>query len=83
MINPNCNLTINYLDTARGRLSPLHVAFSDGLCLLFYGGDDGDAERRALRQAMIVENLQQLYTDVFNDWIVERWGAVSWSTKRF
>ena len=83
MINPNCKLTVNYLDTAGGRLSPLHLAFSAGLCLLFYGGDDGDAERRALRQAMIVENLQQLYTDVFNDWIVESWGAVSWSTKRF
>ena len=70
VINPNGNLTINYLDTAGGPLSPLHLAYSAGLCLLFCGGDDGDAERRALRQAMIVENLQQLYTDVFNDWIV-------------
>ena len=70
VINPNGNLTINYLDTAGGPLSPLHLAFSAGLCLLFCGGDDRDAERRALRQAMIVENLQQLYTDVFNDWIV-------------
>jgi len=69
-IKPNGNLTINYLDTAGGPLSPLHLAFSAGLCLLFCGGDDRDAERRALRQAMIVENLQQLYTDVFNDWIV-------------
>src|SRR6516162_1371738 len=33
VINPNCNLTINYLDTAGGRLSPLHLAFSAGLCL--------------------------------------------------
>jgi hypothetical protein len=63
-------------------ISPLHLAFSAGLWLLFCGGDDGNAERRALRQAMIVENLQQLYTDVFNDWIVAneetaeelRWG---------
>ena len=70
VINPNGNLTINYLDTAGGPLSPLHLAFSAGLCLLFCGGEDGDSERRALRQAMIVENLQQLYTDVFNDWMV-------------
>jgi hypothetical protein len=70
IINPNGDLTINYLDTARGPLSPLHLAFSAGLCLLFCGSDDGDGERRALRHAMIVENLQQLYTDVFNDWIV-------------
>src|SRR6516165_7910650 len=70
VINPNGDLTINYLDTSGGPLSPLHLAFSAGLCLLFCGGDDSDAERRALRQAMIVENLQQLYTDVFNEWIV-------------
>src|SRR6476660_6462622 len=61
---------INYLDTALGPLSPLHLAFSAGLCLLFCGSDHGDEERRALRHAMIVENLQQLYTDVFNDWIL-------------
>ena len=27
-------------------------------------------ERKAIRHAMIVENLQQLYTDIYNDWIV-------------
>jgi hypothetical protein len=70
LINPNGNLTINYLDTALGPLSPLHLAFSAGLCLLFCGSDNADGERKALRHAMIVENLQQLYTDVFNDWIV-------------
>src|SRR5215469_14686833 len=70
IINLNGDLTINYLDTSGGPLSPLHLAFSAGLCLLFCASDTGDDERRALRHAMIVENLQQLYTDVFNDWIL-------------
>ena len=81
LINPNGDLTINYLDTSGGPLSPLHLAFSAGLCLLFCGSDTGDDERRALRHAMIVENLQQLYTDVFNDWILaneEAAEAVRW-----
>ena len=38
--------------------------------MLFCGYEGLDGERRALRHAMLVENLQQLYTDVFNDWIV-------------
>jgi hypothetical protein len=70
IINPNGNMTINYLDTLESPLSPLHLAFSAGLCLLFCGDAGPDGERRALRHAMLVENLQQLYTDVFNDWMV-------------
>ena len=38
--------------------------------MLFLGDDGLDGERKALRHAMIVENLQQLYTDVFRDWIM-------------
>jgi hypothetical protein len=34
LINPNGDLTINYLDTSGGPLSPLHLAFSADLCLL-------------------------------------------------
>src|SRR5271166_127154 len=48
----------------------MHLAFSAGLCMLFCGNDGLDGERKAIRHAMIVENLQQLYTDVFSDWIV-------------
>jgi hypothetical protein len=70
IVNPNGNLTINYLDTGGGPLSPLHLAFSAGLGMLFCGNEALDGERRALRHAMLVENVQQLYTDVFNDWIV-------------
>ncbi|MBV9129461.1 MAG: hypothetical protein JO298_03620 [Verrucomicrobia bacterium] len=70
IINPNGNLTINYLDTCNAPLSPLHLAFSAGLCMLFCGNEGLDGERKAIRQAMIVENLQQLYTDTFNDWIL-------------
>lgn len=70
VVNPNGQLTINYLDTTEVPLSPMHLAFSAGLCMLFCGNEGLDGERKALRHAMIVENLQQLYTDVFNDWMV-------------
>jgi hypothetical protein len=53
----------------------MQLAFSAGLCMLFCGNEGLDAERRALRHAMIVENLQQLYTDVFIDWSVANEGA--------
>ncbi len=70
IINPNGNLTVNYLDTCETPLSPMHLAFSAGLCMLFCGNEGLDGERKAIRHAMIVENLQQLYTDTFNDWVV-------------
>jgi len=70
IINPNGNLTVNYLDTCEAPLSPMHLAFSAGLCMLFCGNEGLDGERKAIRHALIVENLQQLYTDIFNDWIV-------------
>jgi hypothetical protein len=70
IINPNGNLTINYLDTCEAPLSPMHLAFSAGLCMLFCGNEGLDGERKAIRHALIVENLQQLYTDIFNDWVV-------------
>ena len=70
IVNPNGHLTINYLDTCEAPLSPMHLAFSAGLCMLFCGNEGLDGERKAIRHAMIVENLQQLYTDVFQDWIV-------------
>jgi CRISPR-associated protein Cas7 len=52
-------------------LSPMHLAYSAGLCMLFCGNEGLDGERQAIRHAMIVENLQQLYTDVYNDWVLE------------
>ena len=70
IINPNGHLTINYLETCEAPLSPMHLAFSAGLCMLFCGNEGLDGERKAIRHAMIVENLQQLYTDIFHDWIV-------------
>ena len=70
IVNPNGNLTINYLDTCGAPLSAMHLAFSVGLCMLFCGIDGLDGERKAIRHAMILENLQQLYADVFNDWMV-------------
>jgi hypothetical protein len=70
IINPKENMTIKYLDTSETPLSPMHLAFSAGLCMLFCGNEGLDGERKAIRHAMIVENLQQLYTDIFSDWTV-------------
>jgi hypothetical protein len=70
VVNPDGHLTINYLDTCETPLSPTHLAFSAGLCMLFCGNEGLDGERKAMRHAMIVENLQQLYTDFYNDWIL-------------
>ena len=70
VVNPDGYLTINYLDTCETPLSPTHLAFSAGLCMLFCGNEGLDGERKAMRHAMIVENLQQLYTDFNNDWIL-------------
>jgi hypothetical protein len=39
IVNPNGNLTINYLDTCEAPLSPMHLAFSAGLCMLFCGNE--------------------------------------------
>ena len=48
IINPNANLTINYLDTCEAPLSPLHLALSAGLCMLFWGNEGLDGERKAI-----------------------------------
>ncbi len=75
VVNPNGNLTINYLDTGAAPLSPLHLAFAAGLGMLFAGSDGLDGERRALRNALLVEHLQLLYTDVYRDWVLAHEGA--------
>ncbi|MBV9999181.1 MAG: hypothetical protein JO015_08715 [Verrucomicrobia bacterium] len=75
IVNPNGGLTINYLDTGGVPLSPLHLTFAAGLGLLFAGHEGLDGERKALRSALLTENLQQLYTDVFNDWTMENEAA--------
>jgi hypothetical protein len=66
IVNPNANLTINYLDTCEAPLSPMHLAFSAGLCMLFCGNERLDGERKAVRHAMIVENLQHSSTLTFS-----------------
>jgi hypothetical protein len=66
----NGNLTINYLDTCEAPLSPMHLALSAGLCMLFCGNEGLDGERKAIRHAMIVENSSSSTPTFFNDWIV-------------
>jgi hypothetical protein len=69
-INPNGNLTINYLDTCEAPLSPCTWHSALGFACFFVGTKGSDGERKTIRHALIVENLQQLYPDIFNHWVV-------------
>jgi hypothetical protein len=46
IVNPNGNLIINYLDTCEAPLSPMHLAFSAGLCMLLCGNEGLDGEKQ-------------------------------------
>jgi hypothetical protein len=69
VIDLNGNLTFNYLDTGELPLSREHLNMAAGLCMLFCGERDYEGEEKILRHSMIVEKLQELYTDVYQDWV--------------
>lgn len=71
IINLNGALTVNYLDTGELPLTTTHLNMVAGLCMLFCGGTGQmDGEEHVLRHALIVGELQRLYTDAYNDWAV-------------
>src|SRR5271166_4183826 len=74
VIRPNGNVTINYLDTGEAPLSPTHLAFSAGLCMLFCGNEGLDGERKAIRHAMIVDRPRSVGCTQGRD------ASVSWPT---
>ena len=70
VIQQNSEETINYLDTNGTPLTPLHFSLSSALCLQMMG-EGSDRERMALRQSILVEAMQQLYSDWYQDWRYE------------
>jgi hypothetical protein len=69
VIDLNGNLTFNYLDTGELPLSTEHINMVAGLCMLFCGDRDYESEEKILRKSMIVEKLQELYSDLYQDWV--------------
>jgi hypothetical protein len=70
VIQQNSEETINYLDTNGTPLTPLHFSLASALCLQMMG-EGSDRERMAIRQSILVEAMQQLYSDWYQDWRFE------------
>ena len=70
IVNLNGSLTINYLDTGELPLTTTHLNMAAGLCMLFCGEAHVEGEEAVLRHSLIVEQLQRLYTDTYEDWAV-------------
>ncbi|MFZ2654528.1 MAG: hypothetical protein WAX69_06390 [Victivallales bacterium] len=67
IIHPDSEYTINYLDTHGLPLSPLHLATATALAAKM-AGTAGDEDRQNLRTSQIMQYIDQLYTDVYEDW---------------
>ena len=70
VIQENSEETINYLDTGGTPLNAMHFSGASALCLEMMG-EGGDRERMAVRQSLLIDALQQLYTDCYQDWRLE------------
>ena len=70
IIQPDGDLTINYLDTHGGPLTNLQITTAAALVLKMMG-HPADEDRRNLRLAQITQYIEELYTDRFNEWISE------------
>ncbi len=67
IIQPDGDLTINYLDTKRLPLTPDHLASATALVSRMVGTSQHE-DKQMLRQAQISKYLNLLYEDVFTDW---------------
>jgi len=67
IIHPDSGYTINYLDTHGLPLSPLHLATATALAAKM-AGKCNDEDRRNLRTSQIIQYIDQLYTDIYEDW---------------
>ncbi len=67
IIHPDSEYTINYLDTHGLPLSPLHLATATALVskMTVIAGDE---DRQNLRTSQIMQYIDQLYTDIYEDW---------------
>lgn len=67
IIQPNGNLTFNYLDTRGIPLNPMHLGNAVSLCQLMVGSSaDSDKNRR--REALLSTYIGQLYQDLTQEW---------------
>jgi len=67
VIQPDGDITINYLDTRNLPLSPDHLASATALVARMVGTSQSE-DKQMLRQAQIAKYVNLLYEDVFQDW---------------
>ncbi|MDX1951087.1 MAG: hypothetical protein SFY81_02820 [Verrucomicrobiota bacterium] len=67
VIQPDGDITINYLDTKGLPLTPDHLASATALAARMVGVSQHE-DKQMLRQAQIAKYLNQLYEDTFQDW---------------
>jgi type IV secretion system protein TrbE len=67
IIQPDGDITINYLDTKGLPLTPDHLSSATALVARMVGVSQHE-DKQMLRQAQIAKYLNQLYEDTFQDW---------------
>jgi len=67
IVQPDGDITINYLDTKGLPLTPDHLASATALVARMVGLSQSE-DKQMLRQAQIAKFINQLYEDVFQDW---------------
>jgi len=70
VIQPDGDLTLNYLDTQGAPLTNLQITTAAALVAKMMGYP-ADEDKRNLRLAQITQYVEQLYTDRFEEWISE------------
>ncbi len=67
IVQPDGNITINYLDTKGLPLTPDHLSASTALVARMAGISQQE-DKQMLRQALIAKFINLLYEDVYQDW---------------
>ncbi|MEZ5325763.1 MAG: hypothetical protein R3F19_11960 [Verrucomicrobiales bacterium] len=67
IIQPNGNLTFNYLDTQGLPLTALQIANATALCQVMIG-TQADEDKNRMRAAHLSNAIRQLYRDCYDDW---------------
>jgi hypothetical protein len=75
VIQPDGDITINYLDTKGLPLTPDHLSSATALVARMAGVSQHE-DKQMLRQAQIAKYLNQLYEDTFQDWCRKNDGRI-------
>jgi hypothetical protein len=70
VVQPDGDLTLNYLDTQGAPLTNLQITTAAALVAKMMG-HPADEDKRNLRLAQITQYIEQLYDDRFDEWISE------------